>query len=108
MFTVGGINYFRDPAEALRELARVAKPGASLVAADERPDLYRFALGHAIGLPAIDRAFLKMTGLDPEFLAMVYQTPPAVEPAAREVWPKHRRVPVWNRLGYCLVDVRQP
>jgi len=106
VFTVGGINYFRDPAAALREMRRVARPGAVLVAADELPDLYRLSLGHAIGFEAIDRWALRLTGLDRDFLAMVYETPPSVEPAARLVWPGHRRVPIWNRLGYCLVDVR--
>jgi ubiquinone/menaquinone biosynthesis C-methylase UbiE len=106
VFTVGGINYFRDPAAALVEMRRVARPGAALVAADELPDLYRFSLGYALGLESLDRWCLRLTGLDPEFLAMVYDTPPAAEPAARRVWPGHRRVPIWNRLGYCLVDVR--
>lgn len=106
VFTVGGINYFREPAAALREMRRVSRPGATLVAADERPDLYRFAPGHAIGLEGIDRWCLRRTGLAPEFLAMVYETPPTVESAARRAWPGHRRVPIWNRLGYCLVDVR--
>lgn len=107
VFTVGGINYFHDPAQSLREMARVARRGAPLIAADERPDLYRFSLGHALGLEAVDRFCLRLTGLAPAFLAMVYQTPAAVESAARQVWPEHRRVPIWNRLGYCLVDVRQ-
>jgi SAM-dependent methyltransferase len=106
VFTVGGINYFRDPAAALREMRRVAREGAVLVAADERPDLYRFSPAYALGLGAVDRWWLGRSGLDPEFLAMVYETPPRVEPAAREVWPRHRRVPIWNRLGYCLVSVR--
>src|SRR5207245_845395 len=34
VFTVGGINYFRDPAAALGEMRRVARRGAVLVAAD--------------------------------------------------------------------------
>ncbi len=106
VFTVGGINYFRDPAAALHEMRRVARSGGVLLAADERPDLYRFSLGHALNVPTLDRFFLRKTGLPPEFLAMVYDTPPAVEPAAREVWPTHRRISIWNGLGYCLVDVR--
>jgi SAM-dependent methyltransferase len=106
VFTVGGINYFRDPAAALSEMRRVAKPGAVLVAADELPDLHRFALGHALGLEAVDRWALGLMGIDREFIAMVYETPGLVEAAAREVWPGHRRFPIWNRLGYCLVDVR--
>ncbi len=107
VFTVGGINYFRDPAAALLEMRRVSRPGAVLIAADERPDLYRFSLSHALRMPAVDRFYLTKMGLPAEFLAMVYDTPPAVEPAAREVWPSHRRISIWNGLGYCLVDVRQ-
>lgn len=106
VFSVGGINYFRDPASALREMRRVGRPGSVLVAADEVPDLYRFAPGHALGLEALDRWGLRAMGLDREFVAMVFETPGIVEPIARSVWPRHRRVPIWNRLGYCLVDVR--
>jgi ubiquinone/menaquinone biosynthesis C-methylase UbiE len=106
VFTIGGVNYFRDPAQALSEMSRVARPGALLIAADERPDLYRFSLGYALGLDAVDRWALRLMGVDREFIAMVYETPGLVETAAREVWPGHRRSPIWNRLGYCLVGVR--
>jgi SAM-dependent methyltransferase len=106
VYTVGGINYFRDPAAVLQEMRRVAKPGAMLVAADEVPDLYRFGIGHLLGLDTIDAWWLQLTGLDQEFIAMVLETPPRVEPVAREVWPRHQRVPIWSRLGYCLVDIR--
>jgi SAM-dependent methyltransferase len=104
VFTVGGINYFRDPRAALREMRRVARPGAVVLAADEAPDLHRFGIGHMLGLEAIDRFWLALTGLDRDFVDMVFRTPPRVEAAALEVWPGHRRVPIWNRLGYCLVD----
>ncbi len=106
VFTVGGINYFRDPSRALREMRRVARPGATLIVADERPDLYRFGLGHILGLEGLDRFWLGLTGLDREFVAMVLDTPPGVEKAAQREWPNHRRSPIWNRLGYCLVDIR--
>ena len=38
VFHVGGINGFRDPGRALREMARVAKPGTPIVAVDEQRD----------------------------------------------------------------------
>jgi SAM-dependent methyltransferase len=106
VYTVGGINYFRDPSAALREMARVASPGATLIAADELPDLFRFGLGHVLGLEGLDRWAMRQSGLDPAFIAMVVETPGCVEASAREVWPRHRRVPIWSRLGYCLVDVK--
>jgi SAM-dependent methyltransferase len=106
VFTVGGINYFRDPFAALSEMRRVARPGAVLVAADERPDLFRYNLGHALGLEAIDQWLLRRFGLPDEFVRMVYEAPARVEDAATEVWPRHERFPIWSRLGYCLVDTR--
>ena len=36
---VGGFNYFSDPLTAMREMARVARPGGRIVVADELPDL---------------------------------------------------------------------
>ncbi len=104
VFSVGGFNYFRDHAAALREMRRVARPEAPVIVADERPDLYRFAPGHALGLEAIDRWGLRAMGLEPEFMAMVLGHRLDLDAVARAEWPGHRRFPIWNRLGYCLVD----
>ena len=49
----GGFNHFNDPEAALREMARVAKPGAPIVIADEKPDFLN--LGRRVGVPALDR-----------------------------------------------------
>ncbi|HSY22463.1 MAG TPA: class I SAM-dependent methyltransferase, partial [Polyangiaceae bacterium] len=38
VFHIGGIGSFRDPGLALAEMARVAKPGASIVVSDEELD----------------------------------------------------------------------
>jgi SAM-dependent methyltransferase len=104
VFSIGGFNYFRDPAAALREMKRVARPGATTIVADELPDLYRFAPGHVFGCEVLDRWGLRQMGLDPEFVAMVLDNRCDPEKVARVEWPGHRRIPIWSRLGYCLVD----
>jgi SAM-dependent methyltransferase len=106
VFTVGGINYFRDPFSTMSEMRRVTRPGGVLIAADERPDLFHFSLGYALGLEAFDRWVLRRFGLPEEFVAMVYESQSQVDRAAAKIWPRHRRFPIWNRLGYCLVDKR--
>ena len=45
-----------------------------------------------------------MLGLDREFIAMVLSLRLDLDALARRVWPSHRRRPIWNRLGYCLVE----
>ena len=105
VFTVGGFNYFRDHAAALAEMRRVARPGAPLIVADELPDLYRLAPGHVLGLEGLDRLGLQIMGLEPDFVSMVLDHRVEVEALVRAEWPGHRRYPIWNRLGYCLVDV---
>jgi SAM-dependent methyltransferase len=104
VFSIGGFNFFRDHAAALREMRRVARPGASVIVADEIADLHRFGVGHLLGFDALDRWWLRAIGLDPEFVAMVLTRRLDIDAIARREWPGHRRVPIWNRLGYCLVD----
>ena len=104
VYSVGGFNYFSDHAAALREIRRVAKPGAPVVVADERPDLFLYSIGNLIGLDALDRWALRAAGLDEDFLEMVLGHRIDLPALSRAVWPGHRRVPIWNRLGYCLVD----
>jgi SAM-dependent methyltransferase len=104
VYSLGGFNYFSDHAEALREMRRVARPGAPVVVADERPDLFRYSIWNLLGLDAIERWSLRATGLDADFVAMVLGHRIDIPAQARAVWPGHRLVPIWNRLGYCLVD----
>ena len=101
-FTVGGFNYFGDHAAALAEMRRVTRPGGVVVVADEAPWLHRCGLGHMIGFPRLDAAWLRMLGLDREFVDMVLSQSidlDALMPA-REGW---RRASIWRRLGYCVV-----
>jgi ubiquinone/menaquinone biosynthesis C-methylase UbiE len=55
ILSIGGFNHFNDPERALREMVRVARPGAKIVVSDELPDLTERMLGHKIGLPGMDR-----------------------------------------------------
>lgn len=103
VFSVGGFNYFSDHAAALREMRRVARPGATIVVADEHADLHKCSLWNLLGLGAIERWSLRATGLDADFVDMVLSHRVDVAGLARAVWPEHRLVPIWNRLGYCLV-----
>jgi SAM-dependent methyltransferase len=104
VYSVGGFNYFRDPVLSLREMRRVARPGAPVVVADEDPDLIRFAPGRALGLDLIDRWGLRAMGLDAEFITMVQNYQIDVAGVARAAWAGlcYRCFPIWNRLGYCL------
>ena len=70
-WTIGGFTYFRDHEAALREMRRVTRPGGPVVVADEVPGLHRAGLGHLIGVPAFDAWWLRLLGLDREFVDMV-------------------------------------
>jgi SAM-dependent methyltransferase len=104
VYSVGGFNFFRNPVQALREMRRVARPGAPVVVADEDPDLIRFSPGRALGIDLLDTWALRAMGLAAEFVAMVQHYRLDVAAVARQACPGHRCIPIWNRLGYCLVD----
>lgn len=101
-FSVGGFNYYGDHAAALREMARVTRPGGVLVVGDEAPWLHRCGIGHLIGFPRVDAAWLRLLGLDGAFVDMVLDQRldlGATFPASRG-W---RRTTIWRGLGYCAV-----
>lgn len=54
MFHVGGINFFNDKGKAIRELIRVAKPGAKIVICDESECGAR---GYELALPGFKASF---------------------------------------------------
>ena len=101
-YTIGGFNYFGDHDTALREMNRVTKSGGVIVIADEAPWLHRCGIGHLIGVPRIDAAWLRLLGLDREFVDMVLDQ--RIDLAALfpegEGW---RRSSIWRGLGYCAV-----
>jgi SAM-dependent methyltransferase len=87
VFHVGAVNGYRDPGAALREMARVARPGTPIVVVDERLDP---AGSHGL----LRRLFFKwMTIYDRDPHAPVEHLPPD----ATEV-----RVEQLGRFFYCL------
>ena len=69
VFHIGGINGFGDPALALRELGRVARPNTPIVVVDEQLDANSTSLWHRVGFRAI-------TLYDDDPRAPVDQLPP--------------------------------
>jgi len=98
---VGGFNYFGDHAAALREMARVTRAGGAIVVADEAPWLHRCGIGHLIGVPRIDAAWLRLLGLGRDFVDMVLAHRIDLDALfpEREGW---RRASIWRGLGYCM------
>ncbi len=99
----GGFNHFNDPEAALREMARVAKPGAPVVVADEEPDFLNF--GHRLGLPGLDRWIAsRLMSMGDDFAGLV-ERHRNIDIAAigRRVLNDSRYEVIWRGGGYLLV-----
>jgi ubiquinone/menaquinone biosynthesis C-methylase UbiE len=99
----GGFNHFNDPEAALREMARVAKPGAPIVIADEKPDFLNF--GHQLGLPGLDRWIAsRVMSMGDEF-AYLIERHRNIDIAAigRRVLNNSSYEVIWRGGGYLLV-----
>jgi ubiquinone/menaquinone biosynthesis C-methylase UbiE len=105
VLSIGAFNYFNDPEGALREMVRVARPGAPIVISDEMPNLTDRMLGHKLGIPGLDRWIVaRLMHLGDSFTDMVERYRALdVAAIARRVLPDARFEPVWRGLGYVLV-----
>lgn len=105
VLSIGAFNYFSDPEGALREMARVARPGAPIVVSDEIPNLTDRMIGRKLGLPGLDRFIVsKLMHLGDPFTDMVERCRDLdVLNLARRVLPDCRIEPVWWGVGYVLV-----
>jgi SAM-dependent methyltransferase len=99
----GGFNHFNDPEAALREMARVAKPGAPVVVADEAPDFLN--LGHRLGLPGLDRWIAaKALSMGDDFAGLIERNRNLdVAAIGRRVLNDSRYEVIWRGGGYLLV-----
>lgn len=105
VLSIGAFNYFNNPEVALREMVRVARPGAPIVVSDEMPNLTDRMIGHKLGFPALDRWIVsRLMNLGDAFTDMVERYRDLdVLALAKKVIPDAEFLPVWRGLGYVLV-----
>ncbi len=105
VLSIGGFNHFNDPPAALREMARVAKPGAPVIVSDELPDLTDRMLGHRLGLPGIDRWVVsRLMHLGDPFTDLIERHRGLdVAAVGREVLADSTYEVIWRKGGYLLV-----
>lgn len=103
--SIGGFNYFNDPEGALREMARVVRPGGTIVVADEVPNLTDRMLFRKLGLPGVDHWIVsKLMNLGDPFTDLVERKRDLdVAAIGRRVLPDSRYELVWRGVGYVLV-----
>jgi ubiquinone/menaquinone biosynthesis C-methylase UbiE len=99
----GGFNHFNDPEGALREMVRVAKPGAPVIIADEMPNFLNF--GHRLGLPAIDRWIgSRLMSMGDAFAGLVERHRNIdIAEIGRRVLQDSRYEVIWRGGGYLMV-----
>jgi len=103
VLSVGGFNFYSDPQGALKEMARVTRPGGRVVVADELPDLFEWGWGHLLGFPRFDDWLMRRFWLGPEFTDMVIGTRLDVHAVARAALHRPEVHSIWRGLGYCIV-----
>jgi ubiquinone/menaquinone biosynthesis C-methylase UbiE len=105
VLSIGGFNHFNDPERGLREMARVARPGSTIVISDESPNLTDRMLGHKLGVPGIDRWIVsRMMNLGDAFTDLVerHRHLDIAAMGQRVLKDCHYEV-IWQRGGYVMV-----
>jgi SAM-dependent methyltransferase len=108
VLSIGGFNYFSDPEGSLREMARVVRPGGTIVISDEVPNLTDRMIGHRwnIGpLKRVERTMLaRWMHLGDDFTEIVERHRDLdVAAIGRRVLPDCRYKRIWQGVGYVLV-----
>ncbi len=104
LFSLGALNHVNNPGKALLEMARVVKPGGTIVVADEMPDLPNRQIAHKLGLRRLQRWILsRIFFLGPMSDVILEHTDLKIEPLvdhALRDWKIHS---IWGGIGYCVV-----
>jgi ubiquinone/menaquinone biosynthesis C-methylase UbiE len=104
LFSLGAINHVNDPAKALREMARVVKPGGTIVVADEVPDLPNRQIAHKLGLHRLQRWILSRVFFLGQMADVILEhTDLKMEPLVEQALSDWKIHPIWGGLGYCVV-----
>ncbi|WP_254509167.1 class I SAM-dependent methyltransferase [Anatilimnocola floriformis] len=103
MFSLGALNHVNDPGRALKEMARVVKPGGMVVVADEIPDLPNRQIAHKLGLRKLQRWILaKMFFLGPMSDVILENTDLKIEPLVADALVDWKIHSIWGNLGYVI------
>jgi SAM-dependent methyltransferase len=103
VLSVGGFNFYSDPLSAIKEMARVTRPGGRVVVADELPDLFEWGWGHLLGFPRLDDWLMRRFWFGPEFTDMAINTRLDVCAVAQTALHRPEIHSIWRGLGYCIV-----
>lgn len=103
VLSVGGFNFYSDPQTALKEMARVTRPGGRVVVADELPELFDWGWGHLVGFPKFDEWLMRRFWFGDEFTDMVLGPRLDVAAIARSALRRPEVHCIWRGLGYCIV-----
>lgn len=108
VLSIGGFNYFNDPEQSLREMARVVRPGGTIVISDEVPNLTDRMIGHKLGvrpLMNLERWIVaRLMHLGDDFTEIVERHRSLdVAEIGRRVLPDSRYQTIWQGVGYVMV-----
>jgi ubiquinone/menaquinone biosynthesis C-methylase UbiE len=105
VLSIGGFNHFNDAEGALREMARVVRPGSTIVISDELPNLTDRMWGRKIGFPGLDRWIVaRLMNLGYAFTDLVERNRNLdIAAIGRRVLRDCRYEVIWAGGGYLMV-----
>jgi SAM-dependent methyltransferase len=101
----GAFNLFTDRTAALKEIARVVRPGGVIVIGDETPGLVKLLPGQRLRMPGLDHWLLhRVVALGPGFSSLLQQHQDLdISREARQILPNAQMHSVWAGACYFIV-----